>query len=383
MAVDNTGNLYVADTENQTLRKVTPMGAVTTLAGLAGSSGSSDGTGSAARFNHPVGVAVDGEGNVYVTDNGNSTLRKVTPGGVVTTLAGLAHVDQFGEPVGGDADGTGSAARFNYPRGVAVDGTGDVYVADTINNTIRKVTPAGVVTTLAGLAGTIGSADGKGNDARFFSPQGLAVDSAGNVYVADTGSVLHSHNYTIRKVTPAGVVTTLAGLAGHSGSVDGTGIAARFNEPLGVAVDSAGNLYVTDSRNGTVRKVTPAGAVTTLAGLVDNSGSADGTGSAARFSFPSGVAVDREGNVYVADNGNSTIRKGYPAPRILAPRFSGGQFGFNLAGPVGRSVVIEASTDLVNWLPLRTNTFTGGLTFSDPQPGGASSRYYRTLLTMP
>ena len=395
VAVDTAGNVYVADTENGVIRKVTPAGTVTTLAGLAGRFGSADGTGSGARFWGPYDVTVDASGNVYVADTYNSTIRKVTPEGVVTTLAGLAQFDQFGEPVVGNADGTGSAARFFNPRGLAVDNVGNIYVADTFNHTIRKVTPEGVVTTLAGLAaqfdndgnilaGGSGSADGTGSDARFNRPQGVAVDSAGNVYVADTGNspFFGPVGSTIRKVTPAGVVTTLAGLAGRSGSVDGTGITARFNQPQGVAVDSAGTVYVTEVF-GTVRKVTPAGAVTTLAGLVGSSGNADGTGNAARFSYPSGVAVDSAGNVYVADNGNSTIRKGSPALRVLNPRFNGGQFGFNVTGPVGRSVVIEASTDLVNWLSIWTNTFTGALNFSDPQSGGAPSRYYRTILRVP
>ena len=162
-----------------------------------------------------------------------------------------------------------------------MDSAGNVYVADSANNTIRKVTPAGVVTTLAGLAGSCGSADGTGSAARFYCPAGVAVDSAGNVYVADM------HNNTIRKVTPAGVVTTLAGLAGSPGSADGTGSAARFNDPYGVAVDSAGNVYVADTGNNTIRKVTPGGVVTTLAGLAGSAGSADGTGSAARFDYPS------------------------------------------------------------------------------------------------
>jgi sugar lactone lactonase YvrE len=196
--VDGAGNAYVADTENHTIRKVTPGGTVTTLAGLGGSSGSADGTGSAARFYWPYGVAVDSAGNVYVADTWNYTIRKVTPGGVVTTLAGLAGT-------GGSTDGTGSAARFNYPSGVAVDSAGTVYVADRGNHTIRKVTPGGAVTTLAGLADSYGSADGTGSAARFDSPRGVAVDSAGNVYVADY------YNNTIRKVTPGGVVTTLAG----------------------------------------------------------------------------------------------------------------------------------------------------------------------------
>ncbi|MGA2748165.1 MAG: hypothetical protein ABSG59_05250 [Verrucomicrobiota bacterium] len=299
VAVDSAGNLYVADRDNDTIREVTPAGVVTTLAGLAGNAGSADGTGSAARFHFPAGMAVDSAGNLYVADHQNSTIRKMTPDGtnwVVTTLAGLAGVT-------GSADGTGSAARFDYPAGVAVDNASNVYVADFSDSTIRKVTPAGVVTTLAGLAGNTGTNDGTGSAALFNLPEGVAVDSNGRVYVADT------FNNTIREVTSTGVVTTLTGLAGGAGSADGTGSAARFNLPNGVAVDSAGNLYVADYNNSTIRKVTSAGVVTTLAGLAGNTGTNDGTGSAARFNLPDGVAVDTNGNVYVADCNNDTIRK--------------------------------------------------------------------------
>jgi hypothetical protein len=286
------------------------------FAGVPSGIGTADGTGAAARFNEPAGVAVHGAGNIFVVDNWNHTIRKITPSGVVTTLAGTAGLS-------GSADGTGAAARFSQmdpmysvgPQGVAVDGAGNVFVADTDNGTIRKITPSGVVTTLAGTAGSGGSADGTGAAARFSGPYGVAVDGAGNVFVADTDSD------TIRKITPSGVVTTLAGTAWLSGSADGTGAAANFWHPSGVAVDTAGNVFVADTFNYTIRKITPAGVVTTLAGTAGLSGSADGTGAAARFDFPSGVAVDGAGNVFVAAG---SIRKITPAGVVTTLAVSGG-----------------------------------------------------------
>ena len=254
----------------------------------------------AAGFAAPTGGALDGDGNLYVTDSNNHTIRKVTPAGVVTTLAGTAGSY-------GSTDGTGADARFQNPYGVAVDGDGNLYVTERENHTIRKVTPAGVVTTFAGSAGSYGSTDGTGAAARFWQPRGVAVDGDGNVYVADTA------NHTIRKITPAGVVTTLAGTAGSYGSTDGTGAAASFNSPWGMAVDGDGNLFVADTSNHAIRKVTPAGEVTTLAGSAGSSGSVNGIGPAARFSFPTGVVVDGDGNLYVIDNSGSTIRKVTPA----------------------------------------------------------------------
>jgi sugar lactone lactonase YvrE len=310
-AVDSAGNVYVADEGNYTIRKITPAGAVTTLAGKAGNAGSADGTNSAARFGHPSGVALDTADNVYVADWGNHTIRKITPAGLVTTFAGKAGN-------AGSADGTGSNARFNQPSAVVVDNATNVYVADTGNCTIRKITPAGVVTTLAGKPGYLGSADGSGSAARFGStnagPNGLAVDFFGNVYVADTG------NNTIRQVTPYGVVTTLAGQAGITGSTDATGTAALLNYPSGVAADSFGNVWVADTGNNTIRQIAPGGVVTTWAGQAAVTGSADATGTAARFFNPFGMAVDGAANIYVADAGNNTVRlvSPYGAVRTLA-----------------------------------------------------------------
>ena len=314
VTVDSTGNVYVADTYKNTIRKITPAGVVTTLAGTAGVYGSDDGTGAAAQFGEPRGVTVDNTGNVYVADFNSDAIRKITPAGVVTTLAGTAGVR-------GSDDGTGAAARFYFPSGVTVDSTGNVYVADTYNYTIRKITPAGVVTTLAGTAGVSGSDDGTGAAARFYDPSGVTVDSAGNVYVADT------NNTTIRKITPAGVVTTLAGTAGVYGSDNGIGAAARFAFTSGVTVDSIGNVYAADSHNHTIRMITPAGVVTTLAGTARAEGSHDGTGAAARFYFPSGVTVDSTGNVYMADTYNYTIRKITPAGVVTTLAGTAGAVG--------------------------------------------------------
>ncbi len=202
--------------------------------------------------------ATAGAYTVVVTNLGGSVTSSVAVLGVYS-LAGpplYAWTNFAGLPGAGGAsvDGLKAAARFNGLTGVAVDNTGNLYVADEQNQTIRKVTPAGAVTTLVGSPGSIGSADGSGPNALFYYPQGVAVDSAGNVYVADTW------NSTIREVSPAGLVTTLAGSPGASGSADGTGNGARFNRPEAVTVDSAGNLYVADYLNDTIRKITPSGA---------------------------------------------------------------------------------------------------------------------------
>ena len=316
VATDNAGNVYVADSSNHTIRKITPAGVVTTLAGSAGVTGSTDATGAAARFASPHAVATDSAGNVYVADRGNHIIRKITPAGEVTTLAGTAGSN------GGSTDATGPAASFFAPTGIATDSAGNVYVADRGNSTIRKITPAGVVTTLAGSAVFIGSADATGTAARFFWPEGVATDSAGNVYVADTA------NRTIRKITPAGVVTTLAGTAGVFGSTDATGAAASFASPRGVATDGAGNVYVSDTGNHSIRKITPAGAVTTLAGSAGVTGSSDASGAAASFASPHGVATDSAGNVYVADTNNHTIRKITAAGAVSTLVGVAGQVGF-------------------------------------------------------
>lgn len=287
---------------------------VSTLAGTAGSKGSVNGVGAAARFFEPIALAVDATGTVYVAEVGNNSVRKITAAGVVSTLAGVVGsqsvgdsadlVVRFGIPMGyGSRDGPGTMARFSHPSGVAVDAAGTVYVADQHNHVIRKITAAGIVSTLAGKARAFGSADGVGPAARFYAPASVAVDAAGTVYVADMG------NHVIRKVTAAGVVTTLAGKAGSRGYIDSVGMAARFGAPIGIAVGARGTVYVADVVYDNVRKITSTGVVSTLAGRAGGFGSNDGPGALASFNDPMGLAVDTAGTVYVADMGNHVIRK--------------------------------------------------------------------------
>jgi hypothetical protein len=291
IAVDSGGNLYVADEVNASIRKVDPEGNVSTFAGMNGQAGYADGTGTAARLNGPFGVAVDVNGNVYVSDRYNYVVRKITPSGVVSTLAGKA-----GTP--GNLDGTGSAAEFMGLHGLTVDGSGNVYVADIDNNNVRKITPAGVVTTVVGASANLDQVSG------------VAIDAAGNLYVTNVG------NNNIVKVAPNGTVTLFAGTSGVAGSADGVGTQAEFNGADYIRIDGAGNLYVPEVFNDDIRMITPAGVVTTLAGTPGISGSVDGIGSDAVFNFPTGVAVDAAGNVYITDTGDNTVRKGVPAAVI-------------------------------------------------------------------
>jgi sugar lactone lactonase YvrE len=294
IAVDLTGNVYVVGSETR-IRKITPSGNVTTLAG-SGVAGFADGQGSSASFNGTCDVAVDRNGNLYVADM--NRIRKITPSGTVSTLAGS------GTPA--YADGQGTSASFDHPIGVAVDQGGNVYVADFGNNRIRKISSSGNVTTLAG-SGIWGYADGQGASASFSGPLGLAIDANGIVYVGETGG-------RIRKITPSGFVTTLAGSGANSGGpLNGQGTQASFSMPNGLAVDVYGNVYVADNWFHLIRKINPSGNVTTLAGgWVDefmSGGYADGQANLALFNFPSKVAVDLNGNIYVTDSGNNRIRK--------------------------------------------------------------------------
>ena len=296
VAVDAAGNLYVADYWNNRIQKISANGTVSTLAGT-GNVGAINGLGKLASFNKPTGVAVDGAGNVYVADAGNNLMRKITPDGTVSTLAGtVVAVDTSNTII--------AQPLFSGPSGLAVDALGNVYVADAGNNRVCVVSPSGDTKTLAGN-GNSGSNNGAGTVATFNNPTGVAVDGSGNVYVADM------LNNLIRKIAPDGTTTSLAG-SGDIGSTDGLNTAASFYFPNSLTVDPSGNIFVTDDINNLIRKITPDGTVTTVAGS-GQAGAQNGSGTQASFNDPAGISIDALGNLYIADANNNLIRKITPA----------------------------------------------------------------------
>jgi sugar lactone lactonase YvrE len=296
IALDATGNIYIADYGNNLIRKISTAGIVSTVAGN-GNQGSLNGQGSLSSFNGPTGLVLDASGNIYVADAGNNQIRKITPSGMVSTFAGSDSV--------GDADGADTAATFFGPTGIASDASGNLYVADAGNNLIRMITPQALVTTLAGSTNE-GATNGTLLNASFNNPTGIAVGAGGNLYVADM------LNNLVREVDiGSGMVSTFAG-SDTTASINGMGTAAGFYFPNSIAVDPSGNLYATEYVTDLIREITPAAVVTTFAGS-GAQGQADSTGIAASFNGPSGVATDAAGNVYVADTYNNVIRKITPA----------------------------------------------------------------------
>jgi NHL repeat len=294
VARDQAGNLYVADYGNNTIRRIDPSGFVSTFAGIPGSVGASDGPAAAATFNGPTSVAVDVNGNVFVADASNASIRRVTPSGVVSTFAGSPS--NFGV-----ADGPATNAQFRTPMGMAFDNEGNLLVADYGGCTIRQISPDGTVSTLAGSPGVPGFADGSSTNAAFNHPSGLAVGADGTIYVADTD------NHVVRTIQTNGAVATIAGTAGSSGSADGSAISAQFNFPSGVVfVD--GVLYIADTGNHTVRTLM-GGVVSTLAGRSGVWGSTDGTATNATFNGPAGLGAGESGTLLVADQENDAIRR--------------------------------------------------------------------------
>ncbi|MDM5180918.1 hypothetical protein PO883_27430 [Massilia sp. DJPM01] len=356
---DQAGNVYVSCWA--AIYKVSPAGVVSLVAGNRDARGSTDGQGAAARFDNPQDIAVDANGIVYISDQGRETasLRRIDAAGNVSTMALHTFRDGTGggKPItlrtpsalaidaagnllliegnliykitadgtatiiagsadGGWADGDAFNARFSSPSGLAIDAAGTLYVSDTGNASIRKITSDGKVLTIAGRFEQIGSADGQGNKASFNLPRGIDVDAAGNVFVNDAG------NKTVRKITQAGVVTTVAGtpvLPRSSGSIDGLAQDARFYAPKGIGADAAGNVHIADSLNHAIRRITPDGAVSTLAGSARVSGTADGIAGQASFRLPTELSIDARGNLFVFDvassqaPGISLVRKVSPA----------------------------------------------------------------------
>ena len=294
MVADASGNLFVADSGNHAIRKVSAMGVVTTIAGQLGVPGSG-GTGAQAKFNRPCGIAMDRAGNLFVSDTGNHTIRKITPAGGVSTIAGSVGQSDF-------ANGSGTTARFSSPLGLAVASNGTLYVADSGNHVIRVISPSGLVGTLAGSPENWGSEDGVGGAARFNGPVGVALNEHGDLLVSD------ANNHTIRKVTASGVVTTWAGAPGFDGCVDGIGRAARFCMPAELAADRHGNVFVADSFNHVVRKISREGQVTTVTGLPGSDGAGDGVNGQARLFNPYGLAVRPDGSLALADAYNQLLR---------------------------------------------------------------------------
>ncbi len=296
IAVDGQGNVYIADRYNHTIRKYDPLTqTVITLAGQHGENGSLDGQGTNARFNEPWGLCVTPDGTVYVADTKNNKIRKVTPDGIVTTVAGTGNY--------GTSNGAALASTFGNPTGIEIDDAGNLYVADHLTHLIRKISTNGTVTTIAGTPYIPGDQDGTGNQAQFWRPYGLTLDNDGNIIVAD------EWNHKIRKVTPAGVVTTIAG-TGVKGLANGPGATATFNYPWDVTVDPAGNIYVADGYNYVIRKITPGGQVSSLAGTPQTSGGVDGPALLATFSGATAVAWEYDqGTIYVGDAYNHLIRR--------------------------------------------------------------------------
>jgi streptogramin lyase len=379
LTLDASGNLYISDILNHAIRRVSAQGTnwvVTTIAGSAGNHGYADGTNTDAQFYNPNGITIDHDGNLFVADHYNHTIRKISPEGtnwVVTTIAGvpLTH---------GSADGTNSDARFWSPTGIAVDDNRNLFVVDTVNFTVRKVAEEGtnwVVTTIAGVALAYGFVDGTNSDAQFDFPYGIATGGTNHLFVSDWG------NHAIREISAIGkewAVTTMAG-SGDIGSSDGAGPFATFNHPNGICADSAGNVYVSDQSNDTIRKLVQTNGTwvtSTIAGKALQAGTSDGLGSDVRFKLPWGVAVNIAGDLFVTDWGNQTIRKGVFRPAL---RMAMAARQLVLSWPTAATLfTLETSTSTdsaATWSPVTNAPVTNGLNFLLPVQPGATPAFYR------
>lgn len=287
MTINAAGELFVVEESNHSIRKISPSGIVTTVAGGVG--GFADGQGTNAKFLNPRGITIDNNGNLFVVDRGNNRIRKITNGGNVTTVAGS---------ISGFLDGESSTAKFSQPTGIAIDALGNLYVVDRGNEKIRKISTTSVVSTIAGSVA--GFANGQGINSQFSFPTGIVIDSQQNLFITD------SNNFKIRKISASGLVSTFAG--SNNGLLDGQGVVAQFKNPIGIAIDALGNLFVTEFNAHKIRKISSTGFVTTLAGK-GFQGFADGIANNAQFNSPDSIILDPQGNIFISEAGNHRIRK--------------------------------------------------------------------------
>ena len=369
LVADAAGNLFIADSRNHVIRKISTNGIVSTLAGQAGTAGSSDGTG-AARFDTPTGIALAPNGDLYVSDTGNHTIRRVAPAGAVTTIAGIAGQSGF-------TDGVGATARLNSPLGLAVAADRTIFVADSGNHLVRAIAPDRTVTTLAGRAETWGTQDGTGGNARLNGPVGVAIDSGGEIFVSD------SNNHAVRRITRAGIVTTWAGVPGVDGSADGERLAATFSKPAEIAFDHHRTLFVADSFNHLIRKISRDGKVSTVTGVAGVDGSADGSNGQARLFNPYGLAIHPDGSLIVSDTYNELIRI-VLAPFSVAVHVSGDGAAISWQSLIGKTYQPQYQNELSPepWVDLGPPVTATSLntSVSDNSPGLERRRIYRAIV---